>query len=85
MECWEKRSNKQKLYKNKKRIQLKKSLTDKLVYHSASITSITFSPSNKYLLSTSMDNGYYIWDTETFERVVEAKSLIFFKNSIKFL
>ena len=58
-----------------------------MVYHTASITSITFSPSNRFMLTTSMDNGYYIWSTETFERVVEAKSKIFndYPNADNFL
>lgn len=61
-------------------VEKRESLTDKWVYHSATITSITFNKSNKFVLTTSMDNGFYIWNCQTFDREIEAKSI--HKNGI---
>jgi WD40 repeat protein len=47
------------------------SLSEKWVFHTAMITSISFSKDNNFVLSTSVDNKLIVWNTQTLEREIQ--------------
>ena len=48
-----------------------KSLTEKLVYHTAMIYSLRFSENDNYFISSSLDNRAIVWDTKSFNKCLD--------------
>ena len=53
-------------------------LTDRWVFHSGKITSLSFSASEDYIISAGIDNRICIWNTKTFEKEAEIESKYLF-------